>query len=192
MFIRISLRVPIYDSTQFTSDLFKHSSQKIPFGIPFITVQDTRVCKLHADCVVRIVDTCFTEAFLSCRTQSHCHILVLVDFSSDYLCHEALASSFPCLPLLYCHGNRSAKFFSISRVRCAENVVGNLVFTASDCLLMLPALLDVVVPDVVIGERCLAPVAQQVVLTVQSTCYVGCVIRSVAQSFWVNMLRQQV
>ena len=45
MFIRISLRVPIYDSTQFTSDLFKHSSQQIPFGIPFITVQDTRVCK---------------------------------------------------------------------------------------------------------------------------------------------------
>ena len=63
MFIRISLRVPIYDSTQFTSDLFKHSSQQIPFGIPFITVQDTRVCKLHADCVVRIVDTCFTEAW---------------------------------------------------------------------------------------------------------------------------------
>ena len=63
MFIGISLKVQIYDSIQFTSDLFKHSSQKMPFGIPFITVQDTRVCKLHADCVVRIVDTCFTEAF---------------------------------------------------------------------------------------------------------------------------------
>ena len=78
------------------------------------------------------------------------------------------------------------------KIRCAENVVGNLVFAAYHCLLMLPALLDVVVTDAVIGERCPAPVAQQVVLTVQSTSYVGCVIRSVAQSFWVNMLRQHV